>query len=310
MRIRNWRRKISLLLASMGMVAPIAVHAAPLNTNLVINSGFENVDLGATSFYNSPQILDWNSTIPGFAYSHDLSGELVPDFANGGPLSSGGHWYFTPGNGGNSSLADALVQDIDVSAGPTAEAISSGHARFDLNAFFSTYSDQADRAFIQADFLDSGATSVGSAMISSPLSPALATWTEFAANGMLPASTKTIRLSSWGEVFEGSGGSPDGYTDNVSFVVSAALPADFNEDGRVDSLDLARWKTGFGMTGAALHSQGDADADLDVDGVDFLLWQQQLQPVGGSSAVPEPQTIVLAGAAVAVAARFRRAAPK
>jgi len=48
--------------------------------------------------------------------------------------------------------------------------------------------------------------------------------------------------------------------------------ADFNEDSSVDGLDLASWRSGFGILEAAVHADGDADEDGDVDGKDFLSW--------------------------------------
>jgi hypothetical protein len=57
-------------------------------------------------------------------------------------------------------------------------------------------------------------------------------------------------------------------------VLRGPLAADFNEDFvPVDSVDLGIWKTGFG-TGTT-KADGDADDDGDVDGNDFLIWQQQ-----------------------------------
>ena len=150
-RITKTSCTISALLAAGTVMTPLAASAASLVTNLVVNPGFENVDLSVTSIYNAPLILDWGGSVQGFAYSHDMSGAAVPDFANGGPLASGGHWYFTPGNHGNNSLANALTQDIDVSSGPSALAIATGSATYDLSAFFSTYLAQADRGFIEAD---------------------------------------------------------------------------------------------------------------------------------------------------------------
>ena len=79
-------------------------------------------------------------------------------------------------------------------------------------------------------------------------------------------------------------------------VLAPADPADFNNDGLVDHADLLAWKNGFGTNGNATHSQGDADADSDVDGNDFLLWQRA---VNGSSltvvstSVPEPSSLAL-----------------
>ena len=81
--------------------------------------------------------------------------------------------------------------------------------------------------------------------------------------------------------------------------------ADFDEDGDVDSNDLATWKASFGVDGG-----GDTDADGDTDGADFLTWQQHytgaIAPVGG---VPEPGSAVLALASLcglAFAVRRRR----
>lgn len=86
-------------------------------------------------------------------------------------------------------------------------------------------------------------------------------------------------------------------------------PSDFNSDGLVDDADLALWKIGFGKTSGAKRSDGDADGDGAVDGADYLTWQRQLS--GGSStaamgALPEPSTIALLGAAVAIAIAGRR----
>jgi uncharacterized protein YjbI with pentapeptide repeats len=81
----------------------------------------------------------------------------------------------------------------------------------------------------------------------------------------------------------------------------ASLPGlgggDFNGDGRIDDADLTNWKTNFGATGSASHTQGDADGDHDVDGADFLTWQQQLGNAvtvdASSAAVPEPAALLL-----------------
>jgi len=80
-------------------------------------------------------------------------------------------------------------------------------------------------------------------------------------------------------------------------------PADFNGDGIVDYDDLSYWTTGFGIAANADPSDGDADLDRDVDGNDFLLWQQanESNPLvaavsisTGARLVPEPSTFVLA----------------
>ena len=86
-------------------------------------------------------------------------------------------------------------------------------------------------------------------------------------------------------------------------------PGDFNESGMVTGADLGNWEAGFGMQGASVeHDDGDADDDNDVDGADFLVWQQDLEAavVAAGGAVPEPATGWLAGAAACGLARLCR----
>jgi hypothetical protein len=71
--------------------------------------------------------------------------------------------------------------------------------------------------------------------------------------------------------------SPAGWNSLSDQSYDAALPADFNgSGGAVDAADLAQWTSSFGATAG-----GDADADGDTDGQDFLIWQRQLGQVPG-----------------------------
>lgn len=76
---------------------------------------------------------------------------------------------------------------------------------------------------------------------------------------------------------------------------------DFNDDGKVDSLDLARWKTAYGLT-----ALGDGDNDGDSDGNDFLIWQRDITPPAALSAVPEPGSAALAVVGLAALAGMKR----
>jgi hypothetical protein len=49
--------------------------------------------------------------------------------------------------------------------------------------------------------------------------------------------------------------------------------ADFDVDGDVDGRDFLVWQRGYGLTGTATLSDGDADFDGDVDGADLAHWQ-------------------------------------
>ena len=87
------------------------------------------------------------------------------------------------------------------------------------------------------------------------------------------------------------------------------LSGDFDENGFVDSADLANWTVGFGTTGVATHMDGDADDDLDVDGDDFLEWQRQVgvEPaVIAAESVPEPGVLTLTCLACAGLVQMQR----
>ena len=71
------------------------------------------------------------------------------------------------------------------------------------------------------------------------------------------------------------------------------LEADFNADALVDRFDLDRWGRSFG-----LDDLGDATADGQSHGADYLLWQQQFgqvptPPLPPATAIPEPTSLTL-----------------
>jgi hypothetical protein len=86
--------------------------------------------------------------------------------------------------------------------------------------------------------------------------------------------------------------------------------ADFQEDHDVDNNDLAQWRANFGLATGATHTQGNADFDGDVDGHDFLTWQQQRGsgPLAASNAdvVPEPGALLLAALGLSCGHWLRR----
>ncbi len=96
-------------------------------------------------------------------------------------------------------------------------------------------------------------------------------------------------------------------------VVYPPLPADFDIDGDVDGTDFLAWQENYGLLKGATKQQGDYDGDGDVDGEDFLGWQIEFGfvPGGGGGidvAIPEPATLVMLtvfGTAVLLSVRRR-----
>lgn len=192
-----------------GPAAP--VRAAPLDTNLVVNSGFENVDISQPSGNGAVRILDW-SGLAGFAYNYGQN------YDNGGPLAGGGTYYFTP-NASTGPIPDITApgqffQDIDVSTGASAAAIAAGLGHYNLSAFMSSYLNHGDFGNVHADFRNGVGASLDSALISDNNT---STWTFISASGPIPVGTATVRLSAYGTPVTFG---PDGFIDNVSFSVS------------------------------------------------------------------------------------------
>lgn len=90
--------------------------------------------------------------------------------------------------------------------------------------------------------------------------------------------------------------------------------ADFDVDGDVDGDDFLSWQRGYGLTGTASLSDGDADFDGDVDGVDLGHWESaygsstflQAASQPATQPVPEPTAAILSATGLIVALAFRR----
>ena len=71
------------------------------------------------------------------------------------------------------------------------------------------------------------------------------------------------------------------------------LAGDFDSDGDVDGDDFLLWQNGFPVSAGATLLDGDADADGDVDGDDFLIWQNSFPYPTAISSVPEPNSLAM-----------------
>jgi len=218
------RRRMTLAAISTGGLLAIAgsAPAAPINTNLVVNGTFENVNLQSTGGYNGPQILDW-SGMAAFAYSHDGSSSsagMVPNYADGTPPPGAGHWYFTSNNAGPTNIQEPgqFFQDINVSSGPTGTLIATGAARYNLSAYMSSYLNDGDFGNAHIDFLNSSGDSLGVALLSDSDPGPDNVWNLNSLSGLVPVGTSTMRLSVFGTPITFGA---DGYIDNVALSITA-----------------------------------------------------------------------------------------
>ncbi len=82
---------------------------------------------------------------------------------------------------------------------------------------------------------------------------------------------------------------------------TAAIPGDFNHDGKVDAADYVIWRDTLNQTGSNLAA--DADLNGHVDVADYAIWRSHFGQFAGSgaaaAAVPEPASLALVLLAIA-----------
>jgi hypothetical protein len=223
MKVTNWRRKLIASLAAGGLIAPSALYAANLDTNLVANPSFESVNLGTTGDYGAPMILNWLGG-PGFAYSHTPGVTGVPDYADGADPPGAGSWYFTSNNRPGSPTGDfrepnLFFQDIVVSTGATGTQIATGEAAYRLSAWMSSYLNDNDGGNVQIDFKNNVSTTIGTTIISDTDFGPNNVWSLNSKVGMVPIGTASLRVSLFGTPRNAGA---DGYIDLVDVQLTAA----------------------------------------------------------------------------------------
>jgi hypothetical protein len=222
----NWRKNLAKTLVATGLLSPAAANAANLDTNLVVNPGFETVDTNVTGDFRAVQVLNWTG-VNGFAYSHNGSSGaagVVPDYADGADPPSAGNWYFTannnPGSGtGDIRLPDLFYQDIAVNAGPTGTSIATGEAVYNASAWMSSYLNDNDFGNVRVEFRNGSGGSLGFAQISDSDPGPGNVWSLNRGVGFVPVGTATLRVSLFGTAVNGG---TDGYIDNVDVQISNA----------------------------------------------------------------------------------------
>jgi hypothetical protein len=94
----------------------------------------------------------------------------------------------------------------------------------------------------------------------------------------------------------------DSYTiqiSNFQASIGASSTADFDADGDVDGTDFTIWQRNLGLMSGATRYQGDANRDQKVDAADLAIWRTGFG-AATAAVVPEPRALATAAfAAVA-----------
>lgn len=96
------------------------------------------------------------------------------------------------------------------------------------------------------------------------------------------------------------------YTTGIIRVIEGGLSADYDGDGDVDGNDFLVWQNNFPTFGGATVATGDSDKDADVDGEDFLSWQNQFPTRKPLVITPEPTSGVLFAISIFLVVRRHR----
>jgi hypothetical protein len=87
----------------------------------------------------------------------------------------------------------------------------------------------------------------------------------------------------------------------IRALLGPGMGADFDEDGDVDGADFLTWQQNLGTAGN--HARGDADGNGLIQADDLQMWQVEFgEPTPPATAVPEPSSLAMIGlAALAMA---------
>ena len=216
---RRRRRAIFGAVSATAFVGAATAHGAPINTNLVINGGFENVDplVVSPGPYGGVKILDWLGTTI-FNYGH---GSPINDFASGDFPPGSGASYFTAANA-SPEINDPgqVFQLIDLSTGETGALIPTGNATFNLSAYMSSYNTEDDFGVVQVDFFGPGGAPLGGNTAIDTDAGDDNVWSFESVNGLVPAGAVSARVSIYGVLAPGAFATTDAFIDNVDFQIT------------------------------------------------------------------------------------------
>lgn len=82
--------------------------------------------------------------------------------------------------------------------------------------------------------------------------------------------------------------------------------ADFDQDGDVDGADFLTWQQNVGATGTGALATGDANGDMNIDGADLDVWEAQFGQPAPVASIPEPAAAALAMVAALGLVTWRR----
>ncbi len=202
-------------LACAGVVCP-AMAAGGLGSNLIVNGDAE-LDAGSSSGNVVP--VTGFTTTGEFTVVQYNAGGGFPTATDPGPLDRGLNFF----GGGPSSGSSSGSQLIDLGFGSS--VIDAGAASFKLSAFLGGFASQGDNAVLTVQFEDALHAALGTASIGpvSNVDRGDQTGLLFRESaGLVPVGSRFAAVNL--QLTRTAGSYDDGYADNLSLVVTGAVP--------------------------------------------------------------------------------------
>jgi hypothetical protein len=94
----------------------------------------------------------------------------------------------------------------------------------------------------------------------------------------------------------------------IEWAAEKPSTGDFDADGDVDGADFLIWQQGLGLMGTAARIDGDANGDTNVDGADLEVWRSKFAAAAmpAASSIPEPASAITMALAIGAAMALRR----
>jgi hypothetical protein len=271
---------------------------ATFGQNLVFNGDAE-YNRGFNSNSTQQYAAGWDDPGPGgITLIPYTAGNGFPSPTDIGPGNRGNNFF-----SGGTNASSSMTQRIDVSN--LASTIDGGAAGFALSAWLGGYGSQSDSATVFARFINAANTEIGSAQLAPVTAADRGNVTKLLFRqqlGSVPPLTRAIDIVL---TATSSTGENDGYSDNISFVLSLINSiADLNHDGVVNVADWQQFRAGqqinmSNFTAAQAMAAGDLNGDFRNDHADFVMFKATYDAINGAGsftamlAVPEPSRLLL-----------------
>lgn len=219
MRTSIVRRALALGSVALCLSAAAVPAAAQFGSNLITNGNAE-AGLGSPSGNDVVAVPGWTTT-GNFTVVQYTAGGGFPGPTSPGPAVRGANFFA----GGPDNAASSATQSLSFAGfAGLPGLVDGGGVGFTLSGYLGGFETQNDNATLTAEFLNAGATTIGSAAIGSVFAADRGGVTGLLSRsfaGVVPVGTRSVRFTL--AMTRTDGAYNDGYADNLSFTLTSSV---------------------------------------------------------------------------------------